>query len=1035
MKFKLKKNLIALGYAMIISLATAYASEMEPPKKNITGLVVTEDTEVVPGATVVLKDTKQGVITDIDGKFSIEAKEGQTLIISYLGYKTQEIIISKKDHYNIVLIEDLNNLEEVVVVGYGIQKKATLTGSVAAINNDAITTTKNENVQNMLTGKVAGLRVVQQSAEPGSYKMKFDIRGMGTPLIIIDGVPRDNIDRLDPNDIESISILKDASAAIYGVKAANGVVLVTTKSGGDTGGKPTLNYSSNFTWQYTSGMPQNVDAYNFMILSNEKGMNVANGGDWRFTQEEIDAYINGTKKSTNWFDAVIKRTAPQSQHNLNIEGGTKNTQYFIGLGYLYQDSFLRSGDLNYNKYNLRASISTKINKNLKIEAKISGIMDEKKAPAETARDIIYTLWRQYPTDPIYANDTYPYYYNPGQKDNPVPMMDSDVVGYENTYKKYFQSQIQLQYDAPFLEGLQLRAQVGYDYNQTTIKKYTKEYSYFTYNSALEEYAETVKVSPSKLRRTFSDKKSNLYQLSISYKHRFAKIHNVSALLLVEQQKIDADGFYAQRELSLDVDELFAGNVDNQIGTMSPSARYKYANRSYVGRLNYDFANKYMIEAAFRYDGSSRFSKAKRWGLFPSVSAGYRLSEETFWKKNNILSQIDNLKIRASYGVMGDDSALDYQFLTGYTYPSSYGYIFDGKYVNGVESTGIANNNITWYEAKTLNFGIDADAWNGLLGVSFDYFTRKRTGLLATSESVLPGTVGAELPQENLNSDCTRGFELELRHSNRIRNFRYNVSANISLTRSLIRYKQQAEYRNQYKNWKNNQKNRYKDIWWGLSGGSHYSSFQQIAEFPYHTSRSKIVGDWYYEDWNGDGFVDSNDEHPIGINSTPLLNYGINVSASYKGVDLNMLFQGAALANVAYTGQLAEPFWGGISAPLDIFLDRYRPVDPTADPYDEYTAWISGKYPMMGSSKADENSEANVHNSAYLRLKSIELGYSIPKCVVLNRLGIKSLRFYINAYNVLTFSKLDFVDPEHPSDSSGYMYPLNRTFSVGLNCQF
>ncbi len=1043
---KTKTISIVLLAALIAMAGTTRADAAEVPVTvsengaaqqsliKISGIVKDMNGQPIPGATVVIKSRNAGTVTGVDGRFSIDAAVGDQLSISFVGYVSQELVVNSATSYDITLEEDAAVLEDVVVVGYGVQKKATLTGSVAAVQNDDIIKTKNENIQNMLTGKVPGLRVVQQSSEPGAFAMNFDIRGMGDPLIVIDGIPRDNIERIDPNDVESISILKDASAAIYGVQAANGVVLITTKSGSNTGDKISLNYSANFTWQYTSGLPETVDAVDFMILSNEKGMNNIDGGAWRYSQEEIDAYRNGTRKGTDWYGLVIKEGAPQMQHNLNISGGGNKTNYYISLGYQNQDSFFRSGDYNYEKYNIRSNISSKITRDLKLDVRLSGILDQRNRTTESARNIIYTMWRQYAVDPVYANDTAPYYYNPGGKGNPVVMMDKDLVGYIRNEGKWFQSSISLQYDAPFLKGLTGKAQFSYDYDQSVDKQYDREYAYYTYDEINDVYNSTLMNTPGKLTRTFGENKSMLYQFSLNYVRQFANAHNVNALLVWEGRTREGDGFYASREMSIDMDELFAGNELNQIGSMNTNARYKYANQSLVGRINYDYKGKYLIEGAFRYDASSRFPADHRWGWFPSISGGYRISEENFWK-DSFLKVVENFKIRASYGVMGDDSALDYQFLAGYNYPSS-GYFFDGIYVNGVASTGIPNLEITWYKSKTFNIGLDADAWKGLLGISVDVFQRDRTGLLATSEAVVPGTVGAELPQENLNSDRTFGYEIELRHRNRIGDFQYNVNANLSLTRSKTIYQKKADYRSRWDNWKSNNNNRYKNIWWGLESGGRFQSYEQIAEHSTHVSRNQLPGDYYYQDWNGDGFIDDSDEHPIGLNNTPLLNYALNVDMSYKGFDLNILFQGAALANVAYTGMLREPFWGGLAGPLDIFLDRWRPTDPTADPYDQRTTWISGRYPMMGAPVPDENSEFNVHNGRYLRLKNIELGYTFSsKIGVLQRIGIKDLRIYVNAYNLLTFSPLDFVDPEHPSSESGYMYPLNRTVSVGLNCKF
>lgn len=1036
MHSKLLTNLLA-GLLFLVSLSASASGG-----NVITGFVADKDSQPIIGAGVHVHETGMGVVTDLDGKFSIKAEPGQTLIVSCLGYADYRFKVGDKTHYEIVLMESSDNLDDAVVVGYGVQKKATLSGSVASVGGENIVRTKNENIQNALTGRIAGLRVVQRSSEPGKFDTSFNIRGLGTPLIIIDGVPRNNMERIDSEDIESISVLKDAAAAIYGVKAANGVVLITTKSGSDTGGKVSLSYNGNYTWQYVAGLPKTVGAVDLMLMDNERGMNNSLGGSWRYSQEEIDAYLNGEKKSEDWCSAVFRKTAPQYSHNVNVSGGNSRTKYFVSAGYKYQDSFIRSGDYNYNRFNVRSNITSDITRNLTMKVSLSGIMDTRNSASTSSSSIIYGMWRQYPTQTIYENNQAPYYSFPDNKMNPVQNMQADQVGYDKNSKKWFQSSASLTYRLPWVPGLSVKGEVSYDYSLVNCKNYKKEFKYYEYDPVNKVYNGTSLNNPSELKRSFSDAGALLFSYSINYDHDFGS-HHVGAMLLSEGRKNKGDGFYALRELSLDVDELFAGNTANQVGAMDPNSRYEYANQSFVGRVNYDYDGKYIIEGAFRYDGSSRFASYKRWGFFPSVSAAYRISQEKFWRENKVLSTINNFKIRASYGVMGDDNALDYQFLSGYTYPATVlnhsgdpipgGYFFDGIYVNGLASAGVPNKKITWYEARTMNIGLDVQAWKGMAGLTVDIFKRDRSGLLATSNTVLPGTVGAALPQENLNSDRTFGYEIELSHENHVGDLFYSLKGNFSITRTMIRYRQHADYRSAWENWKSNKSDRYTNIWWGYGYGGQYSSWNDIAEFPVHTSRGLLPGDYYYEDWNGDGFIDSSDIHPIGYDSEPLINFGLDMDFSFKGFDLNVLFQGAAMSNVAYTGQLNQPLYAGKATPLTMFLDRWRPADPHADPFDEFTAWIPGKFAMMGSSVPEENSKANMYNSSYLRLKNIELGYTLPKKIV-GKVGIQNLRVFVNAYNILTFSALKFVDPEHPSSDS-YMYPLNRTVSLGVNCKF
>ncbi|HBT84740.1 MAG TPA: SusC/RagA family TonB-linked outer membrane protein [Porphyromonadaceae bacterium] len=1015
----------------------------QPAKKQITGKVSDAQGEPVIGANIVEAGTTNGTITDVEGKYSINVEDNAIIQVSYIGYLSQSINTSRRTNINITLLEDTQALDELVVVGYGTQKRATLTGAVAAVTGEDITKSKNENIQNMLTGRISGLRVVQNSSEPGAFNTELNIRGMGTPLVVIDGVPRENIERLDAYDVESISVLKDASAAVYGVRAANGVILVTTKKGSNVDSKPSLNFNSNYTWQYTSGLPKTVDAIDFLIMSNEKGMNNSMGGVWTYPQEQIDAYYSGELKSTDWWNEVIKEGAPQITNNLNVSGGTERTKYYFSLGNLYQDSFFRSNDYWYKRYNLRSNISTKITNDLTMSVNLNGIMDERNASSVSASNVIYAMWRQYPIATVYANNNDKYFMRPDNKDNPVQTSRISEVGYNSNNKKWFQSTVALDYRASFLTGLSAKAQFSYDYDQTTYKNYQKAYPFYEYNINEDKYISMFMNLPTNLTRDFVENLSMLYQLSLNYQNTFLSGHNVNAILLAEGVRKEGDGFFAKREFSIDVDELFAGNQDNQVGSQNAPDRYEYATMSYIGRLNYDYNGKYMIEGSFRYDGSSKFPSSKRWGIFPAFSAGYRISEEAFWKNNESLSNISNFKLRASYGVLGDDKALDYQFISGYNYPAYAldhrgrqipgGYFFDGIYINGIQSTGIPNHSITWYKAIIKNIGLDFGLWRGLLGGSLEIFSRDRTGLLATSNTVLPGTVGAELPQENLNSDQAIGFEFELFHNNHFGDLFYKIQSNMSVARTKVIYRKQSEYRNSYLNWLNNTTDRYTNIWFGYSSGGQFENWQEIAEFPISTSR-KLPGDYYYKDWNGDGFINSLDIHPIGFDSKPLLNFGTDIYVAYKGFDLSCLFQGAAMTNVEYTGILQEPFWGFQSAPISMFTDRWRPVDPLADPYNEMTEWEEGKYPMMGSATPIDGSETNMENGSYVRLKNLEIGYTLSKNNALSRVGLKNIRIYVNAYNLLTFSQLNYVDPEHPS-SNEYMYPLNRSISLGINLNF
>jgi TonB-linked SusC/RagA family outer membrane protein len=1004
--------------------------------KTVKGRVVDKKGEPIIGATVKVKGASIGTVTDLNGYYSLDAPVGSTLEISYIGYR--KMLVHAEDNKETVLKEDSKLLNEVVVVGYGTQKKESLTGSISAVSNEELTETRNENLENMLAGKVPGLYVVQESSEPGKFKNKFNIRDFGDPLVIIDGVPRDNMTRLDADDIESVSVLKDASAAVYGVRAANGVVLITTKKG--RAGSVKLEYNGSYGFQYPHGLPKSADAASSMMIINEDNMDNDKGGTVRWSQDQINEYLSGQKKSTDWYHAIMRNGAPQTQHTLSISGGDNKIQFYASAGYQYQESFLRSKDNNYEKFNVRSNISAKISNRLKVELNLSGIMEDNHKNYFGTDWIIRCMQRAPAFYPVFANNNPDYLGFEPVDTNPYAMTHSDISGYKLYKTRWLQSSASAEYDIPGIDGLKLKGMFSYDYEEDNDKAYKKAFNLYNYDEVSDSYSGTLYNSPNQVKRTVYFKENCLYQLSLAYKHVFDKIHNIGALLLVEGQTKKGDNFYASREVSLDMDQLFAGNSDNQVASMSTSDGdlYKESNLGLVGRFTYDYLSKYLAEFSFRYDGSSKFASGHRWGFFPSASLGWRISEENFWRKSK-LNFIDNAKIRVSYGKLGDDKASSYQFLTGYNYPASGssknlpgGYIFNGTYYNSSASTGIANKNITWYVSKTFDIGFDFDAWHGLLGFTVDYYNRIRSGLLATRVKSLPSVVGAALPQENLNGDQTQGFEIELKHRNHIRDFNYCFNGNISFSRSKHRYVESGAYGNSYNQWRNDANYRNKDIWWGYGEDGRYTSYRDIANSDVYTDRSTLPGSYKYEDWNGDGVINDLDKHPIAYSgSCPRINFGMTATANYKGFDLCLLFQGALKRSVSYDEILAQPCWGNDnSGTLKMFLDRWHPKDPLADPFNINTEWVPGKYAYTGII-AKDNSLFRIYNTNYLRLKSAELGYTVPKLLI-SKLGIHSLRFYINAYNLFTLCNMKYLDPEHPDDHHGCVYPLNKTITFGIN---
>lgn len=1032
----------------LLSVPGVYAQEA---LSTISGTIKDNTGSPVIGATIIDVKTQKGTISDIDGLFELTVTSPSTLKITYVGYREQEIQVrGDKRNYEIVLQEDNTLIDEVVVVGYGVQKKINLTGAISSVKNDEIITTKNENLQNMLTGKIAGLRVLQNSSEPGRFNTTMDIRGFGAPLVVIDGVPRNNMARLDPEDIESISVIKDATGAVYGSRAANGVIIITTKKGSKTG-QPSINYTGNITWQRPSNYPDLVGAADWMTLYNEtQKHNVDNSSIVpRYTAEEIESYRNGTNVSTNWKEKVMRSSAPATQHTLSASGGNETVTYFASIGYQDQGSFLKTDAINYEKYTLRSNISAKVADHMQFDVNLSGLLDERQSSPYGSNDIVRAMWLHHPMDQVYYDQEAQQY---GMMDwnvilNPVAMMDKDLVG-ENSYKsKWFQSNISLTYEVPFVKGLSLKTMYSYDYTLNDDKEYSKSFSLYLPTGG-EYKANTQTSGNSKISRFFYGKSANLWQAQIAYNRQFGD-HSVSVMNLLENSHYVGDNFNGSRYLVLPLPQIFAGITENQEIRQSTSsgALYDYANAASVGRLSYDYKSRYMAEFAYRYEGSSKFPANSRWGLFPSASGGWRVSDENFWKSSP-LNFIDNLKLRASYGITGDDSALSYQFVSGYQYPSSgnrtglpAGYIFGDSFISSSSNTGIANTAITWYKSKTFNIGVDAIAWEGLLGITAEYFKRDRTGLLTTRLGSLPGIVGANLPQENLNSDQNKGFEIELSHLNHIRDFRYQIKGNISYTRTRTRYYEMAELGNSYLNWRNGVNERYNNIWWGYAGNGRIENWDEIYHNPVFVGRGTILGDYEYKDWNGDGWISDLDVHPLATNGqVPLFNYGFTLNAQWKGLDLTMLWQGAGKKYVIPREFLYQPLWSNTNAISD-FLDRWRPADPANDPYDPATEWIAGHHGYTGT-LPNVSSDFNIQNAAYLRLKTVELGYSLPENL-LKKIDLKDIRIFVSAYNLLTFTRLRYMDPEFYTNNTsssgltnlGYNYPINKTFSMGINVKF
>lgn len=1034
--------------AMIMTLfCLLMALPMVAQLRTVKGVVVDAMGEPIIGANVRVNGTTRGTITDFDGNFEVEAAANDKLTISFIGY-IDAVVNANKTVLRITMQEDTETLEEVVVVGYGTQKKATLTGAVAAITNKEMVVTKNENVVNMLSGKIPGVRISQRSSQPGEFDNAIDIRGFGgEPLIVVDGIPRDKayFSRMDANEIESVSVLKDASAAIYGVRAADGVILVTTKRGGSEGGKFDITFSANYGWQDFLYIPETASATDHMLLMNEKVWNAFNDANYvgraqaKYTWEEIMAYSTTGKRGTNWTDEMFDSYVPQQQYNVSVDGGSEKVKYFFNVGYMKQEGAYKTGSMNYDRWNFRSNVDAQITKRLKASVQLSGYMDEKNQPFTEIWAVYKKAWTYKPTaDPYVDGDTsLPAYTSEYlESENPVAAIDSDLTGYRREKRYNFNGSLSLEYQIPGVKGLSAKAFYNYDYGNTNNTYYKK--TYYLYNRIGDSLESYIRNSDSYLQRRTDPSSGSLMQLSLNYANKFGD-HNVSAFVLFEESYNEWDNFYAQRDMLLSGEYLTYGEDEGQVGKSDGAG--DMTRKAWVGRLNYDYRGRYMVDFSFRYDSSSKFPKNGRWGFFPAVSAGWRISEEAFMKK--LVPFMTNLKLRASYGEMGDDgTAGTYpQTAVAYNINASTGYFYNGSYMAGVTATAIPNPDLTWYTAKSYNLGLDFDLWNGMLSGTFELFKRKRDGLLATSQAVVPNIVGASLPNENLESDETFGWEISLGHRNKVAGVNYWVNGQISAVKNRWDYKLKGSYNNSMAEWRDtNAAGRNKDIWFSVEEGGRFTNYEQIRYHNIPTGQGTLPGDYWYEDWNGDGVINDDDSHPMATYNLPVFNYGITMGAEWKGLDLSMNWQGVAGVYSSYDEVFTEvgPFNGG--AALDIYKDRWHTVNITDDPWNPNTQWVAGLYPATGHSFNSWGT--GIKNTSYLRLKTLEIGYSLPKAW-LAKVGIQHMRVYVNGYNLLTFTGLDNIDPERPGTSGGasnssvafYNYPVNRTYNVGATIKF
>jgi TonB-linked SusC/RagA family outer membrane protein len=993
-------------------------------QQTVSGKVTDSGGQPLPGVTVVVKGITQGTVTNADGEYSLSnIPDDGTLVFSFVGMKTQEVVVGSKTRVDVKMEDESIGIDEIVAIGYGTQKKENLTGAVSSITSDKLSVVPAANVSTLLYGNLPGLIPLQRSGQPGADDVSLSIRGFSNALVVVDGVVGRDFSRLDPNEIESFTILKDAaSAAVYGVSGGNGVIIVTTKRGKI--GKPTIKYTMNYGVQQVTKYPRFVNSEEYATLKNDAAVNL--GGAPVYTQEEIEKYRDGTDPNYpnfDYYDYMVRDYPPQLQQNISVSGGSEKIKYFFLLGKMTQASMWKGGNQDYAKYNFRSNMDASISDNLKISVEFGGRVEDRNNLIQNS--YLMASWLQYQW-PIFEPKT-PDGKIASTNYGLTAYLDRDLTGYIKNQRNIYEGALTINYKIPFIRGLSINIKAARDMYYQDQKQWLKKYYTYTWNETTQTSTQVGSRGTDQLILDNWKSSASRIQSSLNYERMFAKSHNVKVLLLYEVSEGQAANFGASRtNYVVPIDQIFAGP---DLGKSNWGGASDDGRESYVGRVNYDYSGKYLLEYSFRYDGSAKFPPDKRWGYFSGISAGWRISEEQFIQEN--FSVIDNLKLRGSWGTLGSDNTGNFQYLTGYTYPSRNYILGGGIVTNGMIDSGTPNPNITWEESQIFDFGIDISLWRRLIEIEADVFYRKRDGLLARRTTQLPSTFGATLPYENLNSDDARGFEILLGHNSELSEIKYRLSTNFSYARLKNRHLEQRDFHNQYDNWRNNGEDRWNNLYWGYKAIGQFQSMEDIYSSPVQDRRANSTlrpGDIKYDDFNKDGVIDNNDTQIIGRGSTPELNYGLGLNVVWKRITIDMNWQGASHFNIQQQHFLIQPFANGMNA-YAYFMDRWHHEDPT----DPNSKWIPGKYPATindGAPNNKLNSSFWLLDATYFRLKSLSLSYSIEN-EFFKRYGIQGLSVSLSGQNLLTFSGLGSIDPETPSGRLSY-YPQQKTYNFGIS---
>ncbi len=1002
---------------------------------TVTGIVTDENRNGFPGAYVIIKGTDKGTATDIDGFYKITVPDKNTILVfSCIGYKSAEVTVEDQIVINMQLQPEITAIEEVVLVGYGSQKKNILAGSVSTVEGTKIVKSPAMNVTNSIGGTIPGLVAVGQSGEPGEDYATLYIRGRSTlndnsPLIVVDGVPNRSLERIDPSTIENITVLKDASAAIYGSQAANGVILVTTKRGSAEKMVCSVNFTTG--WSQPTRIPELTNAVEYANLVNE--VNSYDNRPPLYDSAELAAFASGSDPwkypNTNWFHEVLKPWSLQYNGNITMSGGTEKIRSFLSLSARNQDGFFRNSASRYEQYDLRINIDNSINKYIDLSVDASMRVELRNFPTASSPTIFHNLMTALPMQVARWPDGLPGPpLDPTSQNNPV-VQATPAAGLSEGENYVFNLNSKLQIKIPGVEGLTFTATGALDRGLNYSKFFSQHYTLYEWDGiTYDENNIPVLVGdgygPSALRQTEQINKEYLVNSFLTYQRTF-NTHNVNVVAGMELIENNYNWFSAERRNFVHnyPAELNFGNEDEQYASGSNPGTNRWQN--FFGRVNYSYRDRYIADFVWRYQGSSKFAPESRWGFFPGISVAYRISEEEFWKDLISDKVISSLKLRASWGKTGNDLIPPYQFYSLYEQ-------YWRNFISGNGSThpvyyeSLAGNaKAQWEEANQFNVGTDIRLFYGKLSVTADYFNNLRTKILITQKASIPvmtGTSG-KLPQINLGKVRNHGVDFELTWRDIKGGFDYSAGLNGLWAQNKVLFFDEAEGSLEWQ----------KQTGYPMESGLYYEAIgifqteEDLDKYP-HLAVAR-AGDVIFKDVSGDGTINGDDMRRIYKNAVPTLTGGLTLTAGYKGFDLYVLFQGqaGAVRYIQFQGSR------GGSNYMKIFYDNRWTEDNTDASFprtfnrnDEY--WVS----------SENHNTFWLWNTDFIRLKNLEIGYTLPVKIT-GKAGLKSVRVHAGGLNLITFSPgLKDFDPELEPKNEGFAgqgYPMQKILTAGINVGF